>query len=101
MYLATANYLSICLSIIMTKASIQALYVLRFKDHCNTAIAMKNKYENIHGIAFEVGFILTQHKLQSLMDLLQHATKVVRPGRPFLNRLYTLQNVGSHPAHHV
>ena len=28
------------------------------------------------------------------LDLLQHATKVVRPGRPFLHRLYTLQNPG-------
>ena len=44
---------------------------------------------------------LTQHKLQSLTGLLQHATKVVRPGRPFLHRLYALQNVGSYPAHHI
>ena len=35
------------------------------------------------------------------MGLLQHATKVVRPGRPFLYRLHVLQNVGSHPDHHV
>ena len=35
------------------------------------------------------------------MGLLQHATKVVQPGRPFLHRLYILQNVGSHQAHHI
>ena len=33
--------------------------------------------------------------------LLQHATKVVRPGRPSLHQLYTLQNVGSHLVHHI
>ena len=38
-------------------ASVQAPYVLRFKGHCNTAIAMKNKYRNIHRIAFEVGIV--------------------------------------------
>ena len=36
-----------------------------------------------------------RHKLQSLIGLLQHATKVVWPGRPFLHQLYVLQNVGS------
>ena len=33
--------------------------------------------------------------------LLQHATKVVQPGRPFLHQLYTLHNVGSHLVHHT
>ena len=36
-----------------------------------------------------------------VMGLLQHATKVVQPGRPFLHQLYTLQNVDSHLVHHI
>ena len=44
---------------------------------------------------------LSKRKLQSLTSLLQHATKVVRPERPFLYRLHALQNVGSHPDYHV
>ena len=44
---------------------------------------------------------LPKRKLQSLTGLLQHTTKVIRPGRPFLYQLYALQNVGSHPDHHV
>ena len=44
---------------------------------------------------------LLKRKLQSLTGLLQHITKVIHPGRPFLYRLYALQNVGSHPDHHV
>ena len=39
--------------------------------------------------------------LESLVGLLQFATKVIRPGRPFLRRLYTAQNVGTLPTHHV
>jgi len=44
---------------------------------------------------------LTKEHLQSLTGLLQYATKVVRPGRPFLQCLYALQNVGSSPKHNV
>ena len=58
----------------------------RLKDQLTAAVSRK---------------CLPQHELQSLTGLLQHATKVVRPGRPFLHRLYALQNVGSHPAHHI
>ena len=39
--------------------------------------------------------------LESLVGLLQFATKVICPGRPFLRRLYTVQNVGTLPTHHV
>ena len=39
--------------------------------------------------------------LQRLTGVLQFATKVVRPGRPFLRRLYALQEVGNHPDHFV
>ena len=38
-------------------------------------------------------------ELESLVGLLQFATKVVRPGRLFLRRLYALKNVGSQPDH--
>ena len=27
--------------------------------------------------------------------------KVIRPGRPFLRRLYAMQDIGSHPDHHI
>ena len=44
---------------------------------------------------------MMKHNLQSLTGLLQHATKVIRPGRPFLQRLYALQSVGSFPHHQI
>ena len=36
-----------------------------------------------------------------LGGLLQHATKVIHPGRAFLNRLYALQSTGHSPIHHI
>jgi len=39
--------------------------------------------------------------LESLTGLLQFTTKVVRPGRAFIRRLYALQAVGSHQDHLV
>ena len=42
-----------------------------------------------------------KHTLEKLTGLLQFATKVVRPSRPFLRRLYALQDIGSHPDHLV
>ena len=44
---------------------------------------------------------LRKNVLEHLTGLLQFATKVVRPGRPFLRRLYALKNVGSFPGHLV
>ena len=44
---------------------------------------------------------LSKCALQSLTGLLQHATKVIWSGRPFIHRLYALQNVGSLPTHHI
>ena len=44
---------------------------------------------------------MSKQNLQSLTGLLQHAVKVVRPGRPFLHRLYALQQVGARPSHHI
>ena len=44
---------------------------------------------------------ITKRELQSLTDLLQFATKVIRPGRPFIRQLYTIQSIGSHPDHHI
>ena len=45
--------------------------------------------------------VISKKALQSITGLLQFATRVVRPGRPFLRRLYALQEVGSHPMHHI
>ena len=39
--------------------------------------------------------------LQRLTGLLQYATRVVKPSRPFLRRLYALQDIGHHPTHNV
>jgi len=39
--------------------------------------------------------------LESLVGLLQFATKVIRPGRPFLRRLYAAQQIGTLPTHHI
>ena len=44
---------------------------------------------------------ITKRELQSLTGLLQFATKVIRPGRPFIRQLYTIQSIGSHPVHHI
>ena len=44
---------------------------------------------------------ITKNSLQSLTGLLQPATKVIRPGRAFLRRLYALQSVGNSPSHHI
>ena len=57
--------------------------LLRLKVKLNSAITRK---------------CMTKHNLQSL---LQHATKVIQPGRPFLQRLYALQPVGSVPHHQI
>jgi len=44
---------------------------------------------------------LFKKELESLVGLLQFATKVVRPGRCFLRRLYSMKDIGSKPNHHV
>ena len=44
---------------------------------------------------------MTKHNLQSLTGLLQHAIKVIQSGRPFLQRLYALQSVGSVLHHQI
>ena len=44
---------------------------------------------------------MLKRELQSLTGLLQHACKVVRPGRAFLQRLYAMQSVGSAPSHNI
>ena len=60
--------------------------LVRLKAELNTAISRK---------------CMKKHNLQSLTGLLQHATKVIRPGRPFLRRLHALQSVGSFPHHQI
>ena len=46
---------------------------------------------------------LSKRGLQSLTGLLQHVTKVIRPGRLFIqvHHFYALQNVGSLSTHHI
>ena len=44
---------------------------------------------------------ITERELQNLTGLLQFATKVIRPGRPFIRQLYTIQSIGLHPDHHI
>jgi len=44
---------------------------------------------------------LFKKELESLVGLLQFATKVVWPGRYFLRRLYSMKDIGSKPNHHV
>ena len=44
---------------------------------------------------------ISKKDLQRLMGLFQFATKVVRPGRPFLRRLHAMQDIGSHPNHFI
>ena len=60
--------------------------LLRMKAELNSAITRK---------------CMKKRDLQSLTGLLQHATKVIQPGRPFLQRLYALQSVGSFPHHQI
>lgn len=60
--------------------------LLRLKRELNLAISRKS---------------IRKQSLQSLTGLLQHATKVIRPGRPFLRRLHALQSVGSFPSHQI
>ena len=44
---------------------------------------------------------ITKGELQILTGLLQFATKIIRPARPFLKQLYAMQDIGSDPEHHV
>ena len=45
--------------------------------------------------------VISKKGLQPVTGILQFATKVVRPGKPFLRRLYALQEVGSHLMHYI
>ena len=42
---------------------------------------------------------MMKRDLQSLTGILQHATKVVCPGKAFMKRLHVLQSVGNSPSH--
>ena len=52
-------------------------------------------------VAYMGHISIPKKEVERLTGLLQFACKVVRPGRPFLRRLYALQEVGSHPRHLV
>ena len=43
----------------------------------------------------------TKRELQSLVGKIQHACKVVRPGRTFLRRVFELLRVATKPHHHI
>ena len=43
----------------------------------------------------------TRRELESLIGVLQHACKVIRPGRSFQRRAIALLNVTKHPHHHI
>jgi len=62
-----------------------------------------SKLSNLKEILAEYIQLRTTAKrnLQRLTGLLQFATKVVHLGRPFLRRLYALQEIGNHPDHFV
>ena len=44
---------------------------------------------------------MKKHNLQSLLGLLQHATKVIQPRRTFVQGLHALQSVGSFSHHQI
>ena len=44
---------------------------------------------------------IAKWELQSLTGLLQHAAKVIRPGRALLYHLYALESIGSAPWHRI
>ena len=43
----------------------------------------------------------THRELESLISILQHACKIIRPGRSFLRCAIALLNVTKHPHHHI
>ena len=45
--------------------------------------------------------VISHRELQSLTGLLQHASKMVKPGRAFPHCLYVLQAMGQSPHHHI
>lgn len=44
---------------------------------------------------------MLKRDLQRQTGLLQFATSVVKPGRPFLRQLHAIQDIGHHPTHNV
>ena len=53
----------------------------------------------LHGL--EAKRTCTKHELDSLIDQLQHASNVVKPGRSFLQRMIVLAKVTVKPWHHI
>ena len=45
--------------------------------------------------------VCTRRELESLIGTLQHACKVIRPGRSFLRRAISLLSVAKQPHHHI
>ena len=72
--------------------------VLLLHAHLPQEILAQLKQELSHCILPKT---ITERELQSLTGLLQFATKVIRPGRPFIRQLYMIQSIGSHTDHHI
>ena len=45
--------------------------------------------------------VCTKKELESLIGILQHACKVIRPGRSFLRRAISLLSIAKQPHHHI
>ena len=45
--------------------------------------------------------VCTRRELESFIGILQHACKVIRPGRSFLRRAISLISVAKQPHHHI
>ena len=45
--------------------------------------------------------VCTKKELESLIGVLQHACKVIRPGRSFLRRAISLLSIAKQPHHHI
>ena len=84
---------SICLSFLGIKIDTDSLMFYLPSDKLD-----KLKSELSHCI---LRCSVTTQELQSLVGLLQFATKVIHPGETFLRSLYAMQDIGSHPDHHI
>ena len=80
------TFLGIEIDTIMMQARLFSEKLSRLKQELRSSIIKKT---------------MLKRDLQRLTGLLQFASRVVKPGRPFLRRLYALQDIGHHPTHNV
>ena len=84
---------SSCLTFLGIEVDMVSLQLRLLKDK------LVNLKESLSGSV--LCWTISKKDLQRLTGLLQFATKVVCPGRPFLRRLYAMQDFGSHPNHFI